>query len=222
MRNPESGKKRARMPLRVAEGTAIGGAMRIPHVSAGIAIALLLPGCDKPPEVTVDESRPLTMRDDGLKLNATSSDRFEEPGTGPFIAGTVPGTWLAQPSSSFRLLSYRFGTGGDVAVGISSGGLLENVNRWLGQFGLDPLDEAGLAKLEAGEAAGAKGFWVEASGDYEPGMGQPPRPAQALYGLVAEEGGRIVTIKMTGPAEELAAQKSALKLFAETLRKRGE
>lgn len=209
------------MPLRVVEATAIGGAMKIRPISAVLAIALLA-GCDKPAEVTVDESRVVTMRDDGLKLNASSNDRFQEPGTGPFIAGTVPGSWLAQPSSSFRLLSYRFGTGGDIAVGISAGGLLENVNRWLGQFGRDPLTEADLAKLEQGEVAGAKGVWVEAEGDYDPGMGQPARPDQALYGLVAEEGGRIVTIKMTGPAEELAAQKSALKVFAATLRKRAE
>ena len=109
-----------------------------------------------------------------------------------------------------------------MAVGISSGGLLENVNRWLGQFGQDPLTEADLAKLEPGEVVGAKGVWVEASGDYSPGMGQPPRAAQSLYGLVAEKGGRIVTIKMTGPADELAAQKSALKVFAATLRERAE
>ena len=176
MPNPGSGKKRAGMPLRVAEAAAIGGAMKFRHISAVLAIALLASGCDKPAEVTVDESRGVTMRDEGLKLNSTSNDRFQEPGTGPFIAGTVPGNWLAQPSSSFRLLSYRFGTGGDVAVGISAGGLLENVNRWLGQFGQDPLVEADLAKLEKGEAAGAKGVWVEAAGDYSPGMGQPPRP----------------------------------------------
>jgi hypothetical protein len=221
MPNPESGKKRAGKPLRVADAAFIGGAMKIRHISAVLAIALL-GGCDKPAEVTVDESRTVTMRDGGHKLNASANDRFEEPGTGPYIAGTVPESWLAQPSSTFRLLSYRFGTGGDIAVGVSSGGLLENVNRWLGQFGMDPLDEAGLEQLEKGEVVGAKGVWVEAAGEYSPGMGQPSRGAQSLYGLVAVEGDRIVTIKMTGPADEVAAQKSALKVFASSLRKRGE
>jgi hypothetical protein len=221
MPNPESGKMRAGMPLRVAEATAIGGAMKFWHFSAVLAI-VLLSGCDKPAEVTVDESRVVTMRDEGHKLHASSNDRFQEPGTGPYLAGVVPASWLEQPTSTFRLLSYRFGTGGDVAVGVSAGGLLENVNRWLGQFGADPLTEADLEKLEKGEAAGAKGFWVEAAGDYSPGMGQPDSSGQALYGLVAEEAGSIVTIKMTGPADEVAGQKSALKVFAETLRKRGE
>jgi hypothetical protein len=221
MPEPESGKKRAGKPLRVADTAFIGGAMKIRHISAVLALALLS-GCDKPAEVSVDETRPVTMRDAGHKLNATSSDRFEEPGTGPYLAGVVPEGWLAQPTSAFRLLSYRFGTGGDIAVGVSSGGMLENVNRWLGQFGADPIDEAGLEKLEKGEAAGAKGVWVEAAGDYSPGMGQPPKASQALYGLVAVEGDRIVTIKMTGPADEVAAQKSALKVFAASLRKRAE
>jgi hypothetical protein len=221
MPEPESGKKRAGKPLRVVDTAFIGGAMKFRHISAFLAIALLS-GCDKPADVTVDESRAVTMRDEGQKLNATSNDRFEEPGTGPYIAGVVPEGWLAQPSSAFRLLSYRFGTGGDVAVGVSSGGLLENVNRWLGQFGLDPMAEADLEKLDKGEAVGAKGVWVEAAGDYSPGMGQPPRASQALYGLVAVEGDRIVTIKMTGPADEVAAQKSTLKVFASSLRKRAE
>ena len=162
------------------------------------------------------------MVDENPKLNATSSDRFEAPGTGPFIAGTVPASWLSQPPSAFRLLSYRFGTGGEVAVGMSAGDVLSNVNRWLGQFGGAALDQAGVDALEQGEVVGAKGVWVEASGEYLPGMGQPPRSGQAMYGIVAADAGRIITVKMTGPADEVAAQKEALKTFTATLRKRGE
>lgn len=186
------------------------------------ALALLLAACDKPAEVTVDESRPLTMIDDNPKLNATSNDRFQPPGTGPFIAGNVPPTWLEQPPSTFRLLSYRFGTGGEVAVGMSAGDIPSNVNRWLGQFGAAALDQAAIDALEPGEVTGAKGVWVEASGDYLPGMGQPPRSGQALYGIVAQDAGRIITVKMTGPVDEVAAQKEALKAFTATLRMRGE
>ena len=185
-------------------------------------MTLLLAGCDKPQEVVVDETRELTSRDATPQLHATSNDRFEEPGTSPIIAGTVPAGWLAQQSNSFRLLSYRFGSGGDVAVGISSGDLLGNVNRWLGQFGADPLDAAGLAALAKVSITGVEGVWVEAAGDYSPGMGQDPRVGQALAGVVADAGGRIITVKMTGPAEEVAAQKEPLKAFIAGLRNRGE
>ena len=212
----------AGMPLHVAKRRAIGGAMKIRGISACLGLALLLPACRKPKEVTVDESRALTMRDEVPKLNASSNDRFQEPGTGPFIPGVVPESWLAQPPSTFRLLSYRFGTGGDVAVGMASGSLRDNINRWLGQFAQTPLLDEDIAKLEKDQVLGVKGVWVEASGDYLPGMGQPARTGQALYGFIAEDAGRIITVKMTGPAEEVAAQKPALKVFATSLRKRGE
>jgi hypothetical protein len=196
--------------------------MKTRGLSACLGLALLLPGCRKPEEASVEETRELTSRDALPKLHATSSDRFEEPGSSPILAGTVPAGWLAQPTNSFRLLSYRFGSGGDVAVGISSGDLAGNVNRWLGQFGADPLDAAGLAALAKVAVTGVAGVWVEAAGDYSPGMGQEPRPDQALAGVVADAGGRIITVKMTGPADEVAAQKEPLKAFIAGLRNRGE
>ncbi len=210
------------MPLRVGECRAIAGPMKTRGLSACLGLALLLPGCRKPEEASVEETRELTSRDALPKLHATSSDRFEEPGSSPILAGTVPEGWLAQPTNSFRLLSYRFGSGGDVAVGISSGDLAGNVNRWLGQFGADPLDAAGLAALAKVAVTGVAGVWVEAAGDYSPGMGQEPRPDQALAGVVADAGGRIITVKMTGPADEVAAQKEPLKAFIAGLRNRGE
>ncbi|MCW1923062.1 hypothetical protein OKA05_10900 [Luteolibacter arcticus] len=185
-----------------------------------LGLALLLPACKKPAEVTVDEERPLTMRDAQVKLDATSNDRFQPPGTGPFIAGQVPQGWMEMPSNQFRLLNYRFGTGGEVAVGMSSGGLTDNVNRWLGQFDKDPLTDGDVVKLEKGSVLGIEGVWVEASGEYMPGMGQSAKPAQGLYGLIVQDAGRVITVKMTGPAEEVAAQKAALKVFVAGLRRR--
>ncbi len=210
------------MPLHVAKRTGIGGAMKIRGISACLGLVLLLPACRKPEEVTVEDSRPLTMRDEAPKLNASSNERFQPPGSGPFIAGEVPPNWLEQPGSSFRLLSYRFGTGGDVAVGMASGGLKDNVNRWLGQFARPGLSDEELANLPKGSIVGVEGVWVEAAGDYAPGMGQPPRADQALYGFIAEDQGRIITVKMTGPAAEVAEQKEALEKFVKTLRRRGE
>lgn len=196
--------------------------MKIRGISACLALALVLPSCRKPKEVTVDESRSVTMRDEDPKLNASSNERFEPPGNSPIIAGTVPEGWLEQPGSQFRLLSYRFGTGGDVAVGLAAGGMPENVNRWLGQFGKEPLGDGAMAKLEKGTVTGIPGLWVTAEGDFSPGQGQPPRTDQALYGIIAEKDGRILTVKMTGPAAEVTAQKEALKSFVAALRMRGE
>ncbi len=196
--------------------------MKLRGISACLALALLSPACRKPAEVTVDESRPATMRDEELRLHASSNARFQEPGSSPILAGVEPDGWLPQPSSQFRLLNYRFGTGGEVAVGISAGSLAENVNRWLAQFGKDPLDAGALAQLEKIEVMGVSGVWIEAEGDYNPGMGQEGRTDQALAGVIADDNGRIITVKMTGPAAEVAAQKAALRSFTGGLRARGE
>lgn len=195
--------------------------MKIRALTACLGLALLLPACRKPAEVTVTDERPLTMRDAEVKLDATSSDRFREPGAaeGPFLAGQVPEGWLEMPSNQFRLLNYRFGTGGEVAVGLSAGGLTDNVNRWLGQFDKDPLTDGQVVQLEKGTVVGIEGVWVAAEGDYMPGMGQAARSGQALYGLIAQDAGRVITVKMTGPAEEVAAQKDALKVFVAGLRR---
>lgn len=210
--------------MHVAGATAIGGAMKIRALTACLGLALLLPACKKPAEVTVDEERPLTMRDEQVKLDATSNDRFGAPTTGasssPFLAGTLPEGWLEQPGNQFRLLNYRFGTGGEVAVGLSAGGLTDNVNRWLGQFDADPLTDGQVVQLEKGTVVGIEGVWVAAEGDYMPGMGQSARSKQALYGFIAQDAGRVITVKMTGPAEEVAAQKEALKVFVAALRRK--
>ncbi|WP_035604615.1 hypothetical protein, partial [Haloferula sp. BvORR071] len=122
----------------------------------------------------------------------------------------------------FRLLSYKFGTGGEVAVGISSGGMADNVNRWLRQFGKEPLSEAAIAKLEQGTVLGIPGLWVETEGNYAAGMGQAPRSGQGLYGIIAEKNGRIFTVKMTGPAAEVTGEKEKLKAFVAALAERGQ
>lgn len=213
----------AGMPLRVAEAAAIGGAMKIRALTACLGLALLLPACKKPAEVTVTDERPLTMRDEQVKLNATSNDRFQAPGaatSSPFLAGQVPEGWLEMPGNQFRLLNYRFGSGGEVAVGLSAGGLTDNVNRWLGQFDKDPLTDGQVVQLDKGTVVGIEGVWVAAEGDYMPGMGQSARTGQALYGIIAQDAGRVITVKMTGPAEEVAAQKEALKVFVAGLRRR--
>jgi hypothetical protein len=212
------------MPLRVARPTIIGGAMKNRTAAAVFGLALVATACRKPAEVTADAERPLTLRDATPKLDASSNERFggDAQDASPFVAGQVPEGWTVMPSNQFRLLNYRFGTGGEVAVGLSAGGLTENVNRWLGQFDRDPLSDGEVVKLEKGTVVGIEGVWVEAEGDFMPGMGQPARSAQGLYGLIAQDAGRVITVKMTGPAAEVAAQKEALKLFVAGLSRRAE
>ncbi|BCX49750.1 conserved hypothetical protein [Haloferula helveola] len=188
-----------------------------------LGFSLILGACGKREEVTATETRPTTMRDENLQLDATSDERFKEgrpaPATSvetppsPVVAETVPEGWKAAPGSSFRLLNYTFGTKGEAYVSLSRGGVLENVNRWLGQFGAEKLDAAGLEKLKPIEVAGFKGVWVSVDGDFGGGMGKAAESDWSLRGVVAAGPQGILTVKMLGPTVEVTSEDEALKAF---------
>jgi hypothetical protein len=185
-----------------------------------LSIPLLLAGCGERKEVVAEETRPLTMRDRNLKLDADNDERFRLPGMGPMaappspvVAGMVPDGWQEAPSSSFRLLNYTFGKEGQAYVSASRGGVLENVNRWLKQFGAPAVDAAGLAAMEKVEFAGYRGVWVAVDGDFAGGMGQSAQSGWSLRGVVGERGGEIVTVKMLGPVAEVAAAEPGLRAY---------
>jgi hypothetical protein len=183
------------------------------------ALAVISSSCEEKTELVVTDSRELTTRDKSPKLFATSDERFRDAKPGPVKAGEIPDGWLALPASQFRLLNYRFGESGmgEVWVSISAGTVLDNVNRWLGQFGADSIDAAALEKLRSVPVAGASGVWVEASGEYASGMGAPPKPGFALAGVVASTGHGILTVKMVGPKGEVEAARPLLESFAKNL-----
>lgn len=184
-----------------------------------IAWLVVCTGCKEKTEVTVTETRPLTTNDRAFKLSATSDERFRVIKPSPVKAAT-PAGWLVQPASQFRLLNYRFGeTGmGEVWVSISSGTVLDNANRWLKQFGKNPLDSAGFAKLPPCSLAGSAGVWVVADGDYEGGMGAGGKPGFALAGVIASVKGQIITVKMVGPKVEVEAARPQLEAYVTSVK----
>jgi hypothetical protein len=187
-----------------------------PCLLAGLFV---ISSCEEKSEMTVTETRPETTRDKAPKLFATSDERFRDAKPSP-VTGETPDGWLALPASQFRLLNYRFGESGlgEVWVTVASGSVLDNVNRWLDQFGAETVDQAGLAKLRSVPIAGTTGTWVEAEGEYASGMGAPPKPGFGLAGVVSMIGNRIVTVKMVGPKDEVAAAKPVLENFAKGLK----
>lgn len=190
---------------------------RVPCILATI---LVLSGCEgKKDEITVTETRPLTTRDVSPKLSATSDERFRDAKPSP-VKGDLPEGWLSVPPTQMRLLNYRFGQSGsgEVWVSMSMGSVLDNVNRWLKQFGAPEVDEAGLAQMPSVAIAGTTGKWTVAEGDYESGMGAPVRPGFGLAGVVAQSGGQILTVKMVGPKDEVQAAMPALEAYAKSLR----
>jgi len=180
---------------------------------------LSLTGCEDKSEVTVSETREVTTRDVDPKLFASSDERFRNAKPSP-VMGDTPHGWLALPASQFRLLNYRFGDSGqgEVWVTLASGTVLDNVNRWLGQFAATQLDAAGVEKLRTISVVGTEGVWVEAKGEYASGMGAPSKPGFGLAGIITEVDGKILTVKMVGPEAEVLAAAPTLEEYAKTLR----
>ena len=163
-----------------------------------LASAVFFCSCEEKKEITVTETRAATTRDMSPKLFATSDERFRDAKPSPVI-GDAPADWLALPPSQFRLLNYRFGESGmgEVWVSLAQGSVLDNVNRWLKQFGAAAVDSAG---------------------DYDGGMGASAKPGFGLAGVVASVRGQILTVKMVGPRAEVLAAKPLLEAYAKSLR----
>ena len=181
--------------------------------------AVILSSCEQKKEMTVTETREPTTRDVAPKLFASSDERFRDAKPSP-VKGDTPQGWLVLPASQFRLLNYRFGESGkgEVWVSLVQGSVLDNVNRWLKEFGAEPIDQAGLEKLNTVTLAGATGIFVTAEGVYKGAMGAPPKPDSGLAGVVASVGGQILTVKMVGPKAEVQAAKPVLETYVKSLR----
>ncbi len=183
-----------------------------------VLLAGLVCSCDRRPEVVVSETRRVTARDQAPKLFATSDERFRDVKPGP-VEGVTPDGWVSKPATQFRALNYGFGASGrgECWVSLASGSVIDNVNRWLGQFSNSPLDEAAFQGLRRVPVAGVEGVWVEAVGTYA-GMGGAASEGFALAGVIAEVDGRLLTVKMVGPQDEVEQAKAQLEALAASLK----
>lgn len=208
--------------LRVLRSASISPKMKALSIF-GAMICLWLTGCEKSGErVLVKETRQETTKDLTPKMFATSDERFSDIKPSP-VEGKAPQNWLALPAKQFRLLNYRFGDSGlgEVYVSLSSGGVRENANRWLKQFGREAMTDEDFSGMEKIPVAGVEGVWIEIEGDYGSGMGANAKPGYGLAGVVAEVDGQILTVKMVGPKNEVDTEKQPLRAFIGTLRMTG-
>jgi len=163
--------------------------------------SFLMPGCKKiPAEVEIDETRELNSMDERSRLYASGWQRFR-PGERHYVY-EEPDGWLRRKSTQMRQVNFGFGPEGrgEVYVSETRGDLTQNVNRWRGQFGLEPISEAEMSSLPQVLALGAELALVEAKGTFGPGMGKASRPDYGLLGVIGGTRDGVITIKMVGPA----------------------
>jgi len=177
--------------------------MRIQRFTVVLALLplMMMGSCKEAPEtVQVTETRELTMWDDsGLPLVAI-----------------MPPEWRQVPSTQHRLVNYRFDKDGEVYLSNARGGVLPNVNRWLGQFGKPPV--ADINTLPTVDILGKKGVLVEATGRFGGGMGKPPREGAGLIGVVVDFGTNLLTVKMIGSQQSMKEERQRLIQYCENLR----
>jgi hypothetical protein len=105
-----------------------------------------------------------------------------------------------------EMIATRFG-------GNNAGSFLDNINRWRGQLGLQPVADAREVQMsDAKIGKGAEAVMVEL---HNPGGDKTP--AKRMIVAIASSGGDLWFFKMTGPAEVVDKQRTAFDEFLKSL-----
>src|SRR5688500_15464489 len=121
---------------------------------------------------------------------------------------TVPAGWKVVPASGMRFAAFAITEDEPpvtlTVIPLPSSPLLANVNRWEGELGLPPSDEAGLDKVvqHIDSDGGAHVDLVDLTGPES-----PDKPRQRMLAALIENQGRTWFFKAVGPAEKMAAQR---------------
>lgn len=192
------------------------------------ALSLLLSACDRGPvEVNQLVRQQLSVHpapevlDTTARLLPTGSAGSGQLGPGRYTA-TRPADWQAiPPRSEFYLMSFDVSGGVRCDVAVTGGGLEGNLQRWFNQFEDAAWPNGGLSSFAPITLAQFDGYLVELEGRYSPGMGSPAQGQAALLGAAAADatgtGAQTITVKMTGPAAAVAAQRENFLAFCSSL-----
>jgi len=91
----------------------------------------------------------------------------------------------------------------------SGGGLLANVNRWLGQMGAQPIDDKALAELPRKQLLGSDAVYLDVPGRYGGMGGQEALQDARMLGFLLELPAAAIFLKFVGPASVVEANQGA-------------
>lgn len=204
----------------------------------GIALAGSF-GCARGTEVhTIDDGHVVENAQIDFHATPSTSERFglastpathgaaapAEPSSGP--AWTTPAGWTELPSSTMRAANFR--PAGDTRaecyltlLGGDAGGLAANVNRWRAQLSLPPLAPQELESLPHSPMLGRDAVLVDFAGTWKGMNGTDARENWRLVGLLLFDPNGSAFLKMTGPADVVAAERDAFCALARSFRPAG-
>ena len=201
--------------------------------SAALGLSTLLASCgDDSPQMIEDvRERPATT--DFRPVSTAERFRFARAGhqgsphgaqaEAPRFEWTTPAGWEEKAPSQMRNADFRITRDPETECYLSvlpggAGGVGANVNRWRKQMGLEPLPPASLAALPQESLLEETAFLVDLEGTYV-GMGQgEPKPGYRMLGLVAEQPGQTVFLKMTGPGATVVEERARFFELAKSFR----
>jgi hypothetical protein len=162
-----------------------------------------------PADSAPSPAAPIAM---GAGASGAPSSIPQPAGETPSLRWKAPADWQARAVSAMRKGSYTVGEA-EVAITVFAGdvgGVLANVNRWRGQAGLAPVDEAGLDAVTTQLIS--NGFHFIATD----AAGSGPAATRIVAVLVPWQGSTWF-FKLTGPNEAVERAKPAFLDFIQTV-----
>lgn len=165
--------------------------------------------------------RPTPETDASQSPNGNPHDESAGPSISYKLTGwKAPAGWQEQPgANSMRVTSFRVGSGDEQAEVIVSrmhkgmfGSIPDNMNRWRGQVGYEPVDKPEPDGVEQIQMAGHEALLMTFKGAPD-----GPKPVRELLIAMDQEGTDFWFIKMLGPESLVARQQDAFKQFLNSM-----
>lgn len=164
----------------------------------------------------------LAVRDDVPARPAPGARPTGGPGASGGLTYELPDGWSDAGASSMRLVNLVTpGSSQCYVIRLvgEAGGLAANLNRWRGEVGLEPLEQAELEALPEVEVLGQPCGLLEVSGEYR-GMGSQAGPGKTLLGVALIGGESSLFVKMVGDEDDVAAERQRFIEFLGSLSER--
>lgn len=127
------------------------------------------------------------------------------------VKWTLPGGWTEAPNpSAMRLATLKAGDAEVVASRLNSqgwGNLIDNINRWRGQIGLEPVDDPAKQPATTEDLNGAKWTTYDLAG-----------PQKRMIVKYVTVGDSVLFFRLTGAPQAVETQKAAFDEFVKSIK----